>query len=113
MMAQQKPKKQPKPKRLNINAKSIWRQILKEVDKKEVPIHVLERLKIYLKDGTTIEIDIKELTVQGTNLELLEDTINQKLDDLDAYIENVDFFVDLDLVIKTVQPETDRILANL
>ena len=39
------PKKQRKPrsKKLNLNSKSKWKNILKDVEKKEIPIHVLEK----------------------------------------------------------------------
>ena len=39
--------------------------------------------------------------------------VDRRLQELDAYIDNVDFFVDVDLVQQTVQPETDKILAKL
>jgi hypothetical protein len=112
-MAQQNPKKQPKPKKLNLNTKTAWRNILKEVEKKEVPIHVLEKLMVYLKDGTMVTVDIKRLLAEGADLDDIEKHISTRLDELDLYIDNVDFFVDIDLVEKTVQPETDKLLSKL
>ena len=112
-MAEQKPKKQPKPKRLNLNAKAAWKNILKDVDKDEVPIHVLEKLMVHLKDGTIVQIDIKKILTEGADPDELEKHVNSRLDELDMYIENIDFFVDIDAVEKTVQPETDRLLSKL
>lgn len=112
-MAQQNPKKQPKPKKLNLNAKTAWKNILKDVDKKEVPIHVLEKLMVYLKDGTIVTVDIKKLLAEGADPDEIESHVTQRLDELDLYIDNVDFFVDIDLVEKTVQPETDKLLSKL
>lgn len=114
-MAEQKPKKprKPKPKKLNLNSKSTWRNILKDVEKKEVPIQVLERMVLHLLDGTDVEINIKEILAKGIDPDLVEAEINKRLEDLDQYIENVDFFVDIESVEKTIQPETDRILAKL
>lgn len=111
-MAQQNPKK-PKPKKLNLNNKTAWRDILKHVDKKEVPIQILEKLHVNLKDGTIVVVDIKKLLAEGIDHEELEDHVNTRLHELDMYIENVDFFVDIDMVEKTVQPETDRLLNKL
>lgn len=111
-MAERKPKK-PKSHKVNLNSKNNWRNILKEVEKHEVPIHVLEKLCVHLKDGTQVMIDIKTLLDEGCEPELIEDQINQKLEELDMYIDNVDFFVDVDQVQKTVQPETDKILGKL
>lgn len=114
-MADQKPKKpqKPKPKKLNVSSKNTWRNILKEVEKKEVPVHVLERMIVHLLDGTDVEINIKEILARGADPDVVETEINKRLEDLDQYIENVDFFVDIDSVEKTIQPETDRILAKL
>lgn len=105
--------KKPKPKKLTINSKTTWRNILKDVEKKEVPVHVLESLTVHLKDGTLVTINIKEILAEGHDPDEIEEHVNNKLEELDAYIENVDFFVDIDVVQQTIQPETDRILANL
>ena len=112
MAKQQKPK-QPKPKKLNLTQKQKWRAILAEVDKQEIPVHVLERLVVHLKDGTEVEVNVKELLAEGNDPLLLEKHINSRLDSLDHIIDNVDFFVDVDSVVKTIQPETDRLLANI
>ena len=112
-MAEQKPKKQPKSKRLNLNAKTTWKNILKDVEKDEVPIHVLEKLMVHLKDGTIVQIDIKKILSEGTDPDELEKHVSSRLDELDMYIDNIDFFVDIDAVEKTVQPETDKLLSKL
>lgn len=112
-MAQEKPKKQPKQKKLNISPKTTWKNILREVEKKEVPIHVLKSLAVYLKDGTVVTVEIKKLLAEGADPDQVEQDVNQRLEELDMYIDNVDFFVDVDLVEQTVQPETDRLLSKL
>ena len=38
---------------------------------------------------------------------------NDKLENLDSYIENVDFYVSIDEVAKLVQPMTDLLLKDL
>jgi len=105
--------KKPKPKKLNISSKALWKSILKEVDKQEVPIHVLQSLTVHLKDGTLVTIDIKSILADGADPDDIEHHVSRRLEELDDYIENVDFFVDVDVVQQTIQPETDRILANL
>jgi hypothetical protein len=111
-MASQNPKK-PKSKKLNLNTKSQWKNILKDVEKKEVPIHVLEKLIVALKDGTQVVVDIKRLLAEGADPDEVELHVNTRLNELDDYIDNVDFFVDIDLVEATVQPETDKLLSKL
>jgi hypothetical protein len=96
-----------------LNTKSQWKNILKDVEKKEVPIHVLEKLIVALKDGTQVVVDIKRLLAEGADPDEVELHVNTRLDELDDYIDNVDFFVDIDLVEATVQPETDKLLSKL
>lgn len=113
-MANQKPQKKPqKPKRLNLNTKAAWKEILKQVDKKEVPVSVLEKMMIHLRDGTIVTVDIKRMVSEGADPDDIETHINQRLIELDMYIEDVNYFLDIDLVEKTIQPETDRLLAKL
>ena len=112
MAAQQNPKK-PKSKKVDLNVKANWRSILKQVDKKEVPIHVLEKILVRLKDGTDVAINVKDLLLSGQDPDILEEHIQARLTELDHYVDNIEFFVDLDSVVSVIQPETDRILSKL
>lgn len=114
-MSEQKPKKprQPKSKRLNLSSKAQWESILKNVDKKEVPIALLNSLSVNLRDGTTVNINIQELLEEGNDPEELEEMVKLKLHALDHIIDDVDFYISLTAVQKAVQPATDDILKNL
>lgn len=105
--------KKPKSKKLNTSTKKRWQEILKGVDKKEVPIHVLDSLAINLHDGTCILIEVKNLLGDGIDPEVIEDQISEHLENLADSVFNVDFFVDVKLVEKAVQPETDKLLSKL
>jgi hypothetical protein len=111
-MPEQKPKKQ-KSKRLNLNAKSQWESILKSVEKKEIPITMLESVNVNLTDGTIVNINIKELLLEGNDPDLLETMLKAKLSQLDYIIEDIDFFISVSAVQKAVQPATDELLKNL
>lgn len=100
-------------KKLKVNVKDIWKQIVSDVEKSEVPIKVLDRLVIHLADGTLVEVNIKELILEGADPALIEDHLNQKLRDLSDIITDIDYYIDIDSVVKVVQPETDKILKNI
>jgi hypothetical protein len=68
---------------------------------------------VQLVDGTSINIDIKQLIDDGQDPTEIEQLLDAKFHDLDEYIENVDFFIDIDKVVNTVQPETDKVLKDL
>jgi len=113
MMSEQKPKKRPKSKRLNINVKSQWESILRSVEKKEIPITLLESVNVNLTDGTIVNINIKELLDEGNDPDVLETMLKTKLKQLDYVIEDIDFFISVTAVQQTVQPATDELLKNL
>ena len=99
--------------KININVKDKWERILLDVEKPEVPIEVLEKILIHLIDGTKVNINIIELLAEGVDAEELEINLSKKMEQLDHMIEDIDFFVNIDEVAKTVQPETDKILNKL
>lgn len=113
-MSEQKPKKQkPKSKRLNLNAKSQWESILRSVEKKEIPITMLESVNVNLTDGTIVNINVKELLDEGNDPDILEKMLKTKLSQLDYIISDIDFFISVTAVQKVVQPATDELLKNL
>jgi hypothetical protein len=114
---QEQPKKRqpkkPKSKRVNVSVREKWVKILKDVEKDEVPITCLEALNVNLKDGTTVVIDIIQLLAEGFDPQEIEEKINEKLEKLDYIIKDVDFFVNIDQLAKTIQPITDNFLSKL
>ena len=116
MSEQPKPKKTPRKaraKKVVINKRKSWQEIVNGVDKKEVPVSILQYISVQLVDGTSINIDIKQLIDEGQDPTEIEQLLDAKFHDLDEYIENVDFFIDIDKVVNTVQPETDKVLKDL
>ena len=102
-----------KSRKLRLDTKSQWARILKTVEKKEVPIEVLDRIIVNLIDGTQVEISIIDLINQGWDPMRIETKLNQQLEDLDQYISDVDFFINLDSVVATVKPRVDKLLKDL
>lgn len=113
-MSKQEPKKpKPRSKKLKLNKKEQWQNILKEIDRGSAPVSCLEHIQVILKDGTIVVVDVKQLLSEGMDPNEVELMINAKLKALDHIIEDVDFFVSLDKVADTVQPLTDTILKDL
>jgi hypothetical protein len=113
-MSQQKPKRPPRrSKRLNVSVRAQWEKILKTVEKNDVPITVLDCVVVNLKDSTKVEVNIKQLLAEGYDPGDLQKELTEKLDNLDNYIEDVDFYINIEQVASTVQPITDALLKNL
>jgi hypothetical protein len=107
-----KPRK-PRSKKINVSVRQQWESILKSVTKDEVPVELLESLTVNLTDGTKVNVNIKELLTEGRKPRDIEKHINEKLEALDHLIIDVDFFICIDSVVKTVQPITDKILKDI
>ena len=114
MSLPKKPRKSSsKSKKINVNARQKWEQILKSVTKDEVPVELLESLTVNLIDGTKVQVDIKELLEEGKDPRDIEDHINQRLTELNDMIVDVDFFISIDKVSEVVLPMTNKILKNI
>jgi len=109
------PKKRPQPKakKVKLSKRAEWQQILKEVDKDEVPVSVLQYIKVNLEDGTIVDINIQELLAEGYSPEEVQSRLNERLSSLDEYIVDVDFFIDIDATAAIVQNVTNILLKNL
>jgi hypothetical protein len=115
MPKQQEPKKpqQPKSKRLNLNRKTQWERLIKEISKEQVPISVLRYITVNLKDGTSVDVNIAEMIDDGADPAQIEQSINEKLQALDDVIQDVDFHISVDSVANVIQPFTDKLLKDL
>lgn len=109
----QRKKRQPKLKKVNVSAREQWKKILREVDKDEIPIGLLLSIDVNLIDGTQVNIDIRELIKEGNDPDQLKKTLDKKFHDMDDIINDIDFYINIDEIAKTVQPITDEILKNL
>lgn len=115
MSEQPKPKKPQRrnSKKISLNSTKSWKTIIEEVEKIEVPIDILQEIEVKLIDGTTILININNLLDEGADPEEIESMLDVKFNELDAYIQNVDFLIDIAKVVDTIQPETDKVLKDL
>jgi len=92
---------------------SRWEDLVEGVEKSDVPVECIKRVVIKLKDGRRRYLNMSTLRKKGLDADELEGVLNQKLEEYDRDIANVDFFVDVDQVAELIQPETDKILGGL
>lgn len=110
---QPKPKRHPKSKRINLNYKGQWREILRDVEKDQVPINLLDCIILQLLDGTEITIEVKKMLDAGEDGEELQRDISEKLAKLDHLIKEVDFFISIESLDRVIKPITADILKDL
>lgn len=104
--------RKPKSKRINVSARDRWKQLLNSIQKEDVPVTLLESVSVNLIDGTIVNVDIRELLLDGHDPDDIREMLNSRLDSMDALIRDVDFMISIEAVAKTVQPVTDDILKH-
>lgn len=90
-----------------------WKQILKQVDKDQIPLNYILNIQVNLIDGTTVNLDIKALLQAGADPVELKAHIDKKLSLIDEMVADIDFHINIDDVAKTVQTLTDHMLKDL
>lgn len=92
--------------------KTDWDNILKQVDKKEIPIELLEKVVVNFIDNSTITIDIQSLLESGNDPTDIEDLLNERLEEMNDLIKDVDFHILRDRVVDIISPYTNNILKK-
>jgi len=110
MPARRKKKLQP---RFDSIVKTDWDTILSEVDKKEIPVELLETVIINFVDGSQVTVNIQEMIEEGMNPEQIETRLNARLASLNNVIKDVDFHVLKEKIIEAVSPTTDELLKKV
>ena len=95
-----------------------WKHILSDVEKTDIPTHLIDRVVIKLLSSEEISENVQTINIsllkdEGYDAEDIEDVINETLYELNDFIDSVDFFLDIDAVANEVQPETDKLLTGL
>jgi len=101
-------KKQPK---FDTIKSTDWDNILANIDKKEIPVELLETVIINLISGHSIEINIQQLLATGTNPLEIEQKINDKLHSMSDIIKDVDFHIVKEKVVKVINENTLNIIT--
>ena len=91
-----------------------WKHILSDVEKTDIPTHLIDRVVIKLLSSEEISENVQTINIsllkdEGYDAEDIEDVINETLYELNDFIDSVDFFLDIDAVANEVQPETDKL----
>lgn len=106
-------RKPQKVKKVNVSEKTKWKNILRDVDKGNIPIDLLLSISVNLIDGTKVNIDVKELLDSGNDPVAIEKLLDIKLKAIEEFIADIDFLISIDDVVQRVQPITDEILKDL
>lgn len=87
-----------------------WEQLLAGIDKQKIPVEFIKKIVLRLHGKKQRTINIAKYLEQGLDPELIEENIERQLIMLDPTIIGVEFILNVEAIVDTVQPETDRLL---
>jgi hypothetical protein len=90
-----------------------WSHILEDVDKRNIPIEFIRKLVIKLEKRKQHTINIEKMLKQGVDSGEVEDSISNKLLELDDQVVGIEFVLNVESIAEVVQPETDKLLSKL
>jgi len=89
-----------------------WEDLIKTVDKDQIPIDCVKKVLFKLKGGKQKTINLGTLRKQGLEIEEIETVVTRTMLDMSSDIENMDFIIDVQTVADYVQPLTDKLLGK-
>ena len=90
-----------------------WQTILEDVEKSKIPIQFIKKIILKFQGKRQQTINIQTLLKQGLEPDEVEEIVNRKLIELDHQIVNLEFILNVENIVDTVQPETDKLLGKL
>lgn len=90
-----------------------WQNILEDVEKSKIPIQFIKKIIVKFHGKKQQTINIQTLLKQGLTPDEVEELVNRKLAELDEFIVNLEFILNVENIADTVQPETDKLLGKL
>lgn len=90
-----------------------WSHILEDVDKRAIPIEFIRKLIIKLERRKQHTINIEKMLKQGFDSEEVEDSVSNKLLELDDQVVSIEFILNVESIAEVVQPETEKLLSKL
>ena len=98
---------------LAIDSTAQWEDLIKTVDKDQIPIDCVKKVFFKLRGGKQKTINLSSLRRQGLDLDEIEAVVTRTMLDMSNDIVNMDFIIDVDSVKEYVQPITNNLLGKL
>ena len=98
---------------LAIDSTAQWEDLIKTVDKDQIPIDCVKKVFFKLRGGKQKTINLSSLRKQGLDLDEIETVVTRTMLEMSDDIVNIDFIIDVDSVKEYVQPITNNLLGKL
>jgi hypothetical protein len=93
---------------------SRWETLFDEVDWEEIPLELVERMVIHMKDGRVIDLNIKQMAKEfNLNYDRFEEALEMRLDDIESALDHVDWYLDTGKAVRVIESATNQILKDI
>lgn len=93
---------------------SRWEKLFDEIEYDTLPLELVERMIIHLKDGRVIDLNIKQMAEQyNLDYRKFEEAIDMRIDDMEKSIKWVDWYLDTGKAVQIVETATNDTLKNI
>jgi hypothetical protein len=91
-----------------------WEKLFEEVDYDNVPLELIERMVIHLKDGKIIELDIKQMAKEySLSYDKFEQALEIKLDNIESNLDHIEWHLDTTKAVEEIEHATNTILKDI
>lgn len=91
-----------------------WETLFEDVDYENVPLELIERMIIHLKDGKIIELDIKEMVKEySLSYDKFEAALEIKLDNIENNLDHIEWHLDTTRAVEEIEHATNKTLKDI
>lgn len=90
-----------------------WSHLIEDIDMDDVPIQFVDRLELYFNNGQNPAFIDITLLLEDEKPRKVEKRITMELDAIDDILDRVDFHLNLEKVVETVDIATKDTLKKL
>lgn len=90
-----------------------WETIIDEVNKTDIPIECVKKIVFKLVGRKQQTINIHTLRKQGLEFDEINGVVTRTFEELNEYIRDVEFMIDITAVAQIIQPETEKLLGRI
>ena len=93
---------------------SRWENLFDEIEYDSLPLELVERMIIHLKDGRTIDLNVKQMAEEfNLDYDKFEEAIDIRIEDMEKSIKFVDWYLDTGKAVRIVENATNDTLKNI
>ena len=93
---------------------SRWETLFDEVDWEEIPLELVERMVIHMKDGRVIDLNIKQMAKDyNLNYDTFESALEMRLDEIESTLDHVDWHLDTGKAVQVINNATNQTLKDI